>query len=162
MVVICASCNILLINLNYLQKYFVIEDNVLAFVYFLHNEISHFKISMSLVIVVGSRFYELCCRLVWWVTYLDSVGSSFPLTDVNHLLHGVLPRRPKRPSLSFCRQQISQLMTRCAEVLLSVYAPIPEDADDEEAWDSTTHFFNSTRSVERGNRQVRENVYIFF
>jgi hypothetical protein len=47
-------------------------------------------------------------------------------------------------------------MTRCAEVLSSLYAPVPEDADDEDAWDSTTHFFNSTRSVERGNRHVRE------
>jgi len=63
-------------------------------------------------------------------------------------------------SLSFYRQQISQLMTRCTEVLSSVYAPVPEDADDEEAWDSTTHFFNSTRNVERGNRHVREkNIY---
>jgi len=64
MVVICASRNIILINLNYLQKYFVIDDNLLAFVYLFHNEISHLKIFISLVIVVGSRFYELCCRLV--------------------------------------------------------------------------------------------------
>ena len=76
-------------------------------------------------------------------------------------LHGVFPRRPKLSSLSFCRQQISQLMTRCTEVLSSMYAPVPEDADDEDAWDSTTNFFNSTRNVERGNRHVREkNIYI--
>lgn len=95
------------------------------------------------------------------MTYLDNVGSGFPLTIFNHLLQGVLPRRVKRSFLSFCRQQISQLMTQCAEVLSSVYAPVPEDAEDEEAWDSTTHFFNSTRNVERGNRHVREKIYIF-
>jgi len=140
----------------------MIDDILLAFAYLYHNEISHLKISMSLVIVVVSRFHELCCPLVWWVTYLDNVGSGFPLTLVNHLLQGVLRRRPKRSSLSFCRQQISQLMTRCAEVLSSVYAPVPEDADDEDAWDSTTNFFNGTRNVERGNRHVRENTCFFF
>jgi hypothetical protein len=85
-VVLCASRNIFLINLKLLQKHFVTDDILLAFVYLYHNEISHLKISMSLVIVVGSRFYTLCCRLVWWVTHLDNVGSGFPLTVVNHLL----------------------------------------------------------------------------
>jgi len=85
MVVLCAGRNIILINLNLLQKYFVTGNTLLAFVY-LYHEVSHLKISMSLVIVVGSRFYELCCPSVWWVTYLDNVGRGFPLTVVNQLL----------------------------------------------------------------------------
>jgi hypothetical protein len=36
-----------------------------------------------------------------------------------------------------------------------MYAPVPEDLDDEYAGDTTPHSFNGTRNMERGNRHVR-------
>jgi hypothetical protein len=57
---------------------------------------------------------------------------------------------------------MSQLMTRCADLLSSLYAPVPEDADDEDAGDTTTYSSNSTREMERGNRHVRENTLLVF
>jgi hypothetical protein len=36
-----------------------------------------------------------------------------------------------------------------------MYAPIPEDLDDEYSGDTTVLSFNGTRNMERGNRQVR-------
>jgi hypothetical protein len=57
---------------------------------------------------------------------------------------------------------MSQLMARCADLLSSLYAPVPEDADDEDAGDTTTYSSNSTREMERGNRHVRENTLLGF
>jgi hypothetical protein len=65
-------------------------------------------------------------------------------------------------SRSFCRQQMSQLMLRCADLLSSLYAPIPEDSEDEDAGDTPTYSLNSTSEMERGNRHVRENTFLLF
>lgn len=55
---------------------------------------------------------------------------------------------------------MSQLMTRCADLLSSLYAPVPEDEDDEDAGDTTPYSPNNTREMERGNRHVRENTLL--
>jgi hypothetical protein len=55
---------------------------------------------------------------------------------------------------------MSQLMTQCADLLQSLYAPVPEDPDDEDAGDIIMHSVNSTRNMERGNRHVREKEFI--
>jgi hypothetical protein len=57
---------------------------------------------------------------------------------------------------------MSQLMSRCADLLSSLYAPIPEDSEDEDAGDTATYSFNSTSEMERGNRHVRENTLLVF
>ncbi|XP_021937443.1 uncharacterized protein LOC110838499 isoform X2 [Zootermopsis nevadensis] len=69
---------------------------------------------------------------------------------------------PKAKEMGYCAspprypsQQISQLITRCADLLKFMYAPVPEDLNDEYAGNTSTHSFNGTRNMERGNRHVR-------
>jgi hypothetical protein len=57
---------------------------------------------------------------------------------------------------------MSQVMTRCADLLSSLYAPIPEDSEDEDAGVTATYSLNSTSEMERGNRHVRENALLGF
>ncbi|PSN53484.1 hypothetical protein C0J52_09345, partial [Blattella germanica] len=79
------------------------------------------------------------------ITLKDIISEDCP----NAKEVGYCASPPRYPA-----NQISKIMNRCADLLNSLYAPVPEEEEDEDTGESVTNSINSTRNIERGNRQV--------